>query len=426
MSEMIDPTPEQAGRTSKRKSSFALLLLVCIIGTVLSYGYWRFFMRNRVYTDNAYVMADSSAVSSRVAGTISRIAVENDDTVGAGEVLIELDPRDFKAEVEKQRGALTRTEADIRMAEVTVRLTERLTKAQLQMAQATAQVAQEKEQEAQCRLNEMQRNRSAVEAEFGSTKRDYERYVNLNQQGAISEQQRDKTVTAFKKTKAQFEASDAQIAAARAQVAAALQEIDRTKAQIEASKADQLRVEVERNKLESLKAKRIETLAELETAELNLSYCTIKAAISGYVAQKRIQVGDRIQPGQPLFAIVPLQDVYVEANFKETQLRDVRIGQPVEIKADIYPGVTYHGRVAGIRAGTGAAFSLLPAENATGNWIKIVQRIPVKIRLDASPPPEHPLRVGSSLGVTISTADRSGPTLRMTKSQIEKQVKSVR
>jgi membrane fusion protein (multidrug efflux system) len=163
--------------------------------------------------------------------------------------------------------------------------------------------------------------------------------------------------------------------------------------------------------LDSLKAQRDQYKAELDTARLNLSYCTLPAPVDGYVDQKWVQVGDRIAPGQALMAVVPLQAAYVEANFKETELTDVRLGQPAKIRADIYPGFAYRGRVAGIGAGTGAAFSLLPPENATGNWIKIVQRVPVKIVLNTPPPPERPLRVGLSLTVTIDTGDRSGGTL---------------
>ena len=149
----------------------------------------------------------------------------------------------------------------------------------------------------------------------------------------------------------------------------------------------------------------------MQEARLRLSYCNITAPIDGFIAQKHIQKGDRIQPSQILMAVVPLEGVYIEANYKETQLTHVRIGQPVDIEADIYPGYTFKGKVAGIRAGTGAAFSLLPPENATGNWIKVVQRVPVKIRLDKAPPPDHPLRVGLSLIATILTKDRRGSML---------------
>jgi len=238
-----------------------------------------------------------------------------------------------------------------------------------------------------------------------------ERYTALLESGAGSEQQRDRTTTAFKKAQAQLEAAQAQTAAARAALDAALQEVDRAQAQLELARADGLRVEIEKGKLAALHAKRAEIQAELRLAELNLSYCAVKAPISGYIAQSRIQVGDRVLPGQALLAVVPLHQVYVEANLKETQLESVRIGQRVEVHADVYPRHTYRGFVAGIRAGTGAAFSLLPPENATGNWIKVVQRIPVRIQIDPPPPPEYPLRVGSSLRVTIDVSDTTGPRL---------------
>lgn len=416
MAEMVDSSHEQVNEKNqkrKKNSKVFWLLLVCLVGAGLSLGYWWLFMRNRVSTDNAYVVADNAAVSSRVAGSISGIAVENDDRVEAGSLLMQLDPRDFQAEVDKQSAALARILAEIEMAEVNISLTDSLTSARLAAAEAAVLAAQDRERELRHRIEELERNRVAAEAELNHARKDFERYSNLYKEGAGSEQQRDRTSTAFKKGNAQYEATAAQIAAGKASLAGALQEIGRARAQLKEAEANRLQIEVEKKNLAVLRAKLAETQAQLETAELNLSYCTITAPIPGYVAQKRVQMGERVQPGQPLLAVIPLRNIYVEANFKETQLQDVRIGQPVEIKADIYPGRTYQGKVAGIRAGTGAAFSLLPPENATGNWIKVVQRIPVKILLDAPPPDQFPLRVGASLEVSILTADKSGPTLRV-------------
>lgn len=408
MAETTVPEQKQPNAKRGKRSKWPLAVLLLVIGSGLAGGYWWVFVRNKVTTDDAYVMADSAVISSRIPASISAIGVENDDLVKTGEVLVELDPRDYQAVVDKQRAALSRIEAEIDASEVTIRLTETQTGSQVKAAEATTQITQKKQQEAIHRLEELRRNRVAAEAELRNTKRDSKRYENLFRQGGGSEQQKDETNTAFKKAQAQLEAIDAQIAAAQASFEAITREIDRANAQLDTTSSDKLRVDIEKHKLAALKAEREEIRAELRTAELNLSYCTIRAPISGYIAQKKIQVGERVQVGQPLLAIIPLHDVYAEANFKETQLRDVRLGQPVEIKADIYPGHTYHGRVEGIRAGTGAAFSLLPTENATGNWIKIVQRVPVKIRLDSPPPREYPLRVGLSLEVTVSTKDKSG------------------
>ena len=411
MSDASPPAQSATRNNRNRNFKWSWFFGSCLLGAVLVLAYWWVFVRDRVSTENAYVKADSAMVSSRVPGTIVALKVDNDDFVEQGAVLIQLDPRDYQAELDKKQAALERTEADIRVVEVTIELTESHTKAQVDVADAALKAAQSRETEAQHRLEELQKSRGGVAADFNQAKTDLERYSNLLKTGAGSQQQQDKSSTAFKKAKSQLEALDAQISAAQAALAAILQDIGRARAQLESAQADRLQIQVEKNKLASLKAKRAEMEADLKLAQLNLSYTTIQAPIAGYIAQKRVQLGDRVQPGAALLAIVPLHDIYVEANFKETQLANVRLGQPVEIRADIYPDHVYRGRVAGIRAGTGAAFSLLPPENATGNWIKVVQRVPVKIKLDEPYSAEYPLRVGLSLDVIISTADKTGPRL---------------
>lgn len=400
-----------ADQPVKRRSRLRIVVSAVLVVVVAAGVYYWLFVKGMVSTENAYAMADSATVSSRIAGNILAIHARNDDAVRAGDVLVELDDRDYRAVTDKNRAALSRTEAEIAVAEVTVRLTASQTAAQLQAAEAMVKAARDREQEARHRLEQQEQVRAAASADANHARRDMERYTALLEAGAGSEQQRDRSTTAFKKAQAQLEAAQAQTAAARAALDAALQEVDRAQAQLEMARADGLRVEIEKGKLAALQAKRGEIEAELRLAELNLSYCVIKAPISGYIAQSRIQAGERVLPGQALLAIVPLDEVYVEANLKETQLEHVRIGQKVELHADIYPGHTYRGYVAGIRAGTGAAFSLLPPENATGNWIKVVQRVPVKIRLDSPPPADRPLRVGSSLKAVIDVSDTSGPRL---------------
>jgi membrane fusion protein, multidrug efflux system len=407
----IDPSNANNKSNKNNRTKMKLILGILLVGIILVTGYWFVFLRHRAVTDDAYVMAESARISSRVPGTVLRVLVDNDQPVQAGQVLVELDPRDYRIEVDRARAGLARVEATIRAAELNVPLTDTVTESQLQAAEAVVQGTMDKTQEIRHRLEELQQKRNAAQAELQHAQRDFERFENLFQQGAGSEQQRDRTRTALKKARAQVEAAEAEIAAARSALQALLQDVDRTRAQRQASQGDRRRVEIEQHKLAALKAERGELEARLAAAELNLSYCTIPAPISGYISQKNLQIGDRVQPGQLVMAVVPLGEVFVEANFKETQLRNVRLGQPASITADIYPGYTYRGKVAGIRSGTGAAFSLLPPENATGNWIKVVQRVPVKIRLNEPPPVDHPLRVGLSLEVTVHTVDRSGPTL---------------
>lgn len=405
---------ESAGKGSKssqRRVKWQRVLLAVGLLAVLVVGYWWLYQRHRVTTDDAYVMADSARISSRVKGCVQRVLVENDQPVRVGQPLVELDPRDHQVEVERSRALLERIDAQIRAAQLTVPLTDTLTDSQVQAAEAQVQASQDRLREVRHQVEQLQQKRLAALAEHGHTARDLERYEALYLEGAGSAQQRDRASTAQKKARAQLDATVAEISAQEALLEAVRQETDRARANYQASVGDRRRVEIESHRLDALKAERSEIQARLLAAQLNLSYCTVAAPIQGYISQKSVQVGESIEPGQPLMAVVPLQDVYVEANYKETQLKNVRLGQPATIHADIYPGHQYRGRVVGIRAGTGAAFSLLPPENATGNWIKVVQRVPVKIELESLPPRDRPLRVGLSLEVTIDIHDRGGQTL---------------
>jgi membrane fusion protein, multidrug efflux system len=406
----METTP---AKSNNQRRNQRLLLLGVIVGvSVIVWAfYWAVFGRYRESTDNAYAMADSARISSRVPGTVLRVLVENDQPVTAGQILVELDPRDYQAMVEQAEGALAKRQGEVQAQAVTISPTDTQTAAQIQAATNTLQGARDKKREAEFRLEELERRRIAAQADADKAERDYRRFDSLFQSGAVSEQQRDNAYTVMVRTKEELNATGAEMAGVRASIAASDQEVERSQAQLRGTKSERYRVEAQTYSLAALKGQMEEAKAALETARLNLSYCTIVAPIAGYIAQKNAQVGDRVQPGQPLVAVVPLQEAYIEANFKETQLENIRIGQSATIEADTYPGYTYRGKVVGIRAGTGAAFSLLPPENATGNWIKVVQRVPVKIVLDEPPPLQYPLRVGASLLVTVNAKNRTGPVL---------------
>ncbi|MCU0581153.1 MAG: HlyD family secretion protein [Syntrophales bacterium] len=407
---MPDPTNGNNNQNSRKKwlrSLAGFSLAALILGGL----YWYFFLYNKVSTDNAYVMADSAMISSRIPGTVQEIFVENDTAVKTGQALITLDPRDYQLAVDEAQAALTRTEAEMKAMGLSVSQSDIQTSAQQDSAQSGVGEAQDRVVEGEHKLEALKQQRIAVQADLAIARRDFERYDRLLKQQAIAQQQWDRAKTLLDKSAAQLDGIDADIRAVEASIAAARQAEARSHAQWTSAKGGRYSVNILRQQFAALRAKREEVFAQLQEARLRLSYCNITAPIAGYIAQKRIQKGDRIQPGQVLMAVVPLEGVYIEANFKETQLKNVRIGQPVKIKADIYPGYTFQGKVAGIRAGTGAAFSLLPPENATGNWIKVVQRVPVKIRLDKKPPPDHPLRVGLSVVATIHTEERRGPML---------------
>lgn len=404
------------GEGSNNRVTVSRLILLgglVLVASVAGAAYWWFFLRDKVTTDNAYVVADSARISARVPGTVLRVHAENDQPVETGQVLLELDPADYRVALEQAKATVARVEAEVLASETSLEMVDRQTAAQVQAAQTVPPETMDKRREGQHRLEELLRRRQAVTAELREAQRDFERFDSLYRTRAVPERQREQAATTLEKAKAQLEALDAEISAVRASLNAIEKVINRSQAQLQAVQSDRAMVEVQRHKLAALNAQLEEARAGLNAAQLNLSYCTITAPIKGYIVQRSVQVGDRVQPGQPLMGVVPLQEVYAEANFKETQLEKVRLGQPVTIKADIYPDHPFGGKVVGIRAGTGAAFSLLPPENATGNWIKVVQRVPVRIRFDTPPSPEYPLRVGLSLKVIIHTRDQSGPRLVM-------------
>lgn len=408
-----EQTEAYVKRANNRQRMKKLLWVVAVFISVaiLAGAYWLFILRFRESTDNAYVVADSARISSRVPGTVLQVMVENDVPVERGQILLVLDYRDYQAVVNQTKGALAKIEGEIQAIKTSTSLTDTQTEAHLQEAKAKLQESRDNKDERLHRLKELQKRWVAANADLEKARRDSKRFDNLFNTGVIAEEQRDTAHTNLVKAKAIVEATDAELAAVKASLHAIQQEVEQAQAQLQATLSQRKQVEVLTHKLAALQGDRQEAEGKLQAAQLNLSYCTIPAPISGYIAQKNVQVGDRVQTGQPLMALVPLRQVYVEANLKETQLKNVRLGQPVTIKADVYPAYTYYGKVDGIRAGTGASFSLLPPENATGNWIKVVQRVPVKISLEEPPPAEYPLRIGFSLHVIISTRNRSGGVL---------------
>ncbi|MEJ2170023.1 MAG: HlyD family secretion protein [Deltaproteobacteria bacterium] len=411
MNDREDEHQPEAKKRFGKKKVVGLVLLTVIIAAG-GFIYWWLFKYNRVSTDDAYARADSAQVSSRVSGTIQRVLVDNDDFVRAGQTLVKLDPAVYRTSVQQAQARLAQAEADVGAKDASVSQTDLQTAAQIEAAEAALKAAHDKRLATKHQLSELDSQRAAALAEFTLAEKDFKRFEQLFLSGSVAAEKRDEARAKFKQTQADLDAAAARISSENATLRGIKQEINEAEAQLKSARADLYKNDILHYQLASLKAQRDRYQAELDTAKLNLSYCTIGSPIAGFVAQKSIQVGDRIQPGLALMAIVPLQEIYVEANFKETDLTDVRLGQPAVIEADIYPDHVYHGKVFGIRAGTGAAFSLLPPENATGNWIKIVQRVPVKIVFDAPPPPEYPLRVGLSLEVTVNTSDLSGRALR--------------
>ena len=394
------------GVSGKKKWALYLVLGGLVLGLLGAGGYWWFFLRGRVSTDDAYVVVDIASVSSRIKGTVLEVLVDNDQFVEEDRILVELDPRDFQVSVDKALAVVAQMEADMESAALRVPLLDSQTKNQVQAAEASLRAAKYQVEVQNNELAQFQKKLLSARADLTYAQKEFNRYEELFTHRSVSQEDRDRSLKRFNDAKSNLEALNDQIKGSKASVKSFEEQVHQSEAALQVAKSDRKKVEIQIQQLDSLKARRDGARAALKQAKLNLSYCTIKAPLSGYVAQRNVQVGDRILQGQPIMAVAPLQAAYVEANFKETQLTHVRVGQPATITADIYPSYTYHGKVAGIAAGSGAAFSLLPPENATGNWVKVVRRVPVRILLNEPPPLQYLLRVGLSLEVTIEIGNQ--------------------
>lgn len=409
-----------------------LFLLLATGGGLL----WRYYA-TRVSTDDAFVEGRIAPVSAKVAGMVMRVLVDDNEEVREGQVLVELDPTDYRVKVEQARAAVAIAESQLRAAAEQVPFSRETISGQIAQAEAALQAATSAVQtsrlvveQARAIVASKEAALAVAEAELQAAQAlrekarlDYDRMHRLVDERAIAQQEYDLA-------KASYDAASAQVAAAEKKVAQSRRELEAARADLRAKESGyvysplHLGVESAKAKAEEVKAQLAETrakqravkireaerelaaarlkeaLANLELAKLQLEDTVIRAPMAGRVTKKTVEVGQVIQPGQPLMAIVSLDDVWIVANFKETQLTHVRPGQKVMITVDAYPGQIFTGTVESIQAGTGARFSLLPPENATGNFVKVVQRIPVKIVLDKKPNP-HILRPGMSVVPTI-------------------------
>jgi membrane fusion protein (multidrug efflux system) len=397
---------------ANRSRAVLVILGGGLILALVAAGFWLHY-RYRVSSDDAQVDGDIFPISAKVFGSVLDVPVINNQQVKAGDVLVHLDPRDLQAKVDQQKAALALAESQSHAAQVTVPLTRDTTHSgtsgmsaalgasEAQVAQADAAVAQ-----ATTDLAIARSNLAAAEASNEKAQLDLARMRPLVAKAEISQQQFDSYTAAAKVTAAQLKAaqdrvrwSEQGIATARAAADATRARVQQMKAELAQSTAGERQVLVSSAQAVSAGARVAEARANLAAAELNLGYTTIVAPADGVVTKKSVEPGQIVQPGQDLMAIIPLKGVWVTANFKETQLAKVHPGQPAEIDVDMY-GRTIAGKVDSIAGGTGARMSLLPPENATGNFVKVVERIPVKIVFD-SLPDGVVLRPGMNVNATI-------------------------
>jgi membrane fusion protein (multidrug efflux system) len=389
----------------------AFVILIVLIGTGVAI--WRYYAV-RESTDDAQIDGRVTPIAPRVGGTVLAVPVTDNQEVQTGTVLLQIDPRDYQVSLQRAQADLADAEAAWQGARSGVPITATTTAGQIttaganvERAQAGASAAANEVDAARARLASIQARLREATANSLKAARDLERMKQLVAKDEISQQQYDATAAAAEAAKASVDAAQAAVAEAERGVAVAQSRQEQARNMLEQAHAD-LRtartapdqVIITRARASSAEARVAMAAAALEQAKLNLAYTTLTAPVHGVVSKKSVEVGQTVQPGQPLMAVVPLDDIWVTANFKETELRDMRVGQLVYVKVDAY-GRTYRARVQSIAAATGARFSLLPPENATGNYVKVVQRVPVKIVFENGQDSERMLRPGMSVVATV-------------------------
>jgi len=398
-------------------STRSRIIIAVVAVVIIAAGAWFWSTRGKESTDDAQVEAHVTPIASRVGGTVQAAAVADNQRVTAGAVLVQIDPRDFQLAVEKARAELADAEAAAAASQanvpiVTATASGGISTARGGIAQAQAGITESEQAVLGARSREATAQARVREAEANATKaaKDVERLKPLLDKDEISQQQYDSAVAAANVARATVDSATAQEREAQAGIQAAESRVkqaqatrEQASAQLQTADTAPQQVAATKARAAAAEARVMQLRAAVKQAELNLEYATVKAPTGGVVSRKTVEPGQVIQPGQPLMTIVSLDPVWITANFKETQLEDMRPGQRVTVKVDAYGGTTLTGKIESIAAATGARFSLLPPENATGNFVKVVQRVPVKIVLDEGQDAQRVLRPGMSVTPTVHT-----------------------
>jgi membrane fusion protein (multidrug efflux system) len=412
---MSEPVVEQKSSfvsSGPFKAIIGILFLAAI-----GVGAWWWITQGRESTDDAQVDAHVIPMSSRVGGTVLKVPVEDNQVVEAGTVLLEIDPRDYQVAVDKARAELADAEAAAIAAQSNVPITSTTAtsnvgsaQSEVDQARSGVEAAIREVEVARARLGAAQARLREAQANATRTARDVERLRGLLAKDEVSQQQFDAAVSASDVSKAAVDTVRAQIAEAEAGIRMAeSRQIQATageqqaRAALQGTQTAPEQVTAMRARASSAQAHVEQAKATLAQAELNLAYTVVKSPVKGIISKKSVNPGQVVQPGQPAMALVQIDDVWITANFKETQLENMRPGQRVTVDVDATGGKDLTGHVDSIAAATGARFSLLPPENATGNFVKVVQRVPVKIVLEPGQDPERLLKPGMSVTPTVYT-----------------------
>ena len=411
--------PQIEGRVrGPRRRLNAKLVLVPLLLIAIGAGVWTYLhFQNRVSSDDANVEGHVTSIAPKISGTVLEVPVLDNQSVKAGQILVRLDPRDLEVKVQMAKAALQQAESQLRSAQVAVPLTNETTQsgttaAQAQLADSQAQLERARIAYAQASGADLAYAEANVRVKQASADRalaDLARMRPLADKAEISRQQFDSYVAAARVADSELQADKEKLASAQQDASmsktsldAAQSQVAHAKAQLETSTANRRQVTIRTADVGTASAGVEGARASLTAAELQLSYTKITAPVDGVVTHKSVEVGQIVAPGQAMMTIIPLNDVWVIANFKETQLANVHPGQRAEIKVDMY-GRSVAGHVDSIAGATGSKLSLLPPENATGNFVKVVQRIPVKILVDNDREHGMILRPGMNVDVTIFT-----------------------
>jgi membrane fusion protein (multidrug efflux system) len=399
-----------------RSRVFLVIAIVIILLAGGALGAW-FYFSGRESTDDAQVDGHIHPVNAKIGGTVVQINVKENQHVDAGAVLVQIDTRDYEVAAARAQADLADAQAQYEAARaglpvVSAATGSRLSSSQaaIERAQGGVESAQKDVDAAKARLNLTKARANEAQANYTKAAKDLERLKPLIAKDEISHQQYDTAVAMADAAKAALDSANAAIGEAESTVAAGQGRVTQARgsfgqaeAEAQAANSGPQEVASSRARVQAASARIDQAKAVLNQAKLNLEYATIKAPVAGMVSRKAVETGQVVQPGQPLLAIVSFDEVWVTANFKETQLDKMKAGQTATISVDAYDGSKFSGHVESIAAATGAKFSLLPPENASGNYVKVVQRIPVRIALDRNADPQHVLRPGMSVIATVNT-----------------------
>ncbi|MCU1286613.1 MAG: secretion protein HlyD [Acidobacteriales bacterium] len=389
------PPERPRGKRNLKPLMFAggLLAVIVVVG-------WWWYSAGRESTDDAQIDGHIYSISARITGHVVKVNVDDNQLVKAGDVVAEIDPSDYQVTLQRLEAELADAKANAESARTGLPITSATTSSQVESAradvennQAGLQASQQQYQASAARLREAEANNVKAQA-------DLNRYKQLVQKDEISKQQYDQSVAAAQASAATVEAAQAALSAAQQQIAQSRGKITQAQATLRTANTAPQQVQNSRAKLSAAEAQVQKAQANLDQAKLNLQYTKIVAPVNGIVGRKTVEAGQNVQPGQQLMSLVSLDDVWVTANYKETQLKKMRVGQEAHIEVDAY-GREYKGHIESIGGASGARFSLLPPENATGNYVKVVQRIPVKIVFEQGENSDRALRPGMSVTATV-------------------------